>query len=102
MTRLVSVIIPARDERADIERCLERVLAQRWDRGLLEVIVVDGASNDGTAELARRALEAADLRRGLVLENPAGTTPTSLNAGLREALGEFVVRVDARDRKSVV
>ncbi len=63
---LVSVVVPARDEARNIERCLASVLATRWPA--LEVLVVDDHSADGTGALAR-AVAARD-RRLRVLDNP--------------------------------
>jgi chlorobactene glucosyltransferase len=45
----VSVVIPARDEVANIGPCLDAVLAQ--DHPRLEVVVLDDGSTDGTSEL---------------------------------------------------
>jgi len=50
----VSVLIPARNEAANIESCLRSVLAARGIPGL-EIIVLDDESTDGTAEVARCA-----------------------------------------------
>jgi glycosyltransferase involved in cell wall biosynthesis len=50
--RGVSVIIRVRDERANLQRCLELLEAQR-DVGETELIVVDAGSRDGIAQLAR-------------------------------------------------
>lgn len=83
----VSVLIPARNEAARIEACLRSVLAQDAPGGL-EVVVADGASTDGTADLAR----AAGAR---VVPNPRGITPAGLNRALAAARGAVVVRFDA-------
>lgn len=93
---LVTVLIPARNEADDIERCLAAVVAQDHPLDRLEVIVVDGASDDGTGEIVRRALASVGLASLRVVTNPEGTTPTSLNAGLAQAQGEIICRVDAR------
>jgi len=59
----LSVIVPARNEELNIERCLRSLLASR---GLeLEVLVADDHSTDRTAELVA-ALAAADPRLRLV------------------------------------
>jgi len=47
----LTVLIPARNEAANIGPCLDSVLAS--DHGNLEVVVFDDSSTDGTAELAR-------------------------------------------------
>jgi hypothetical protein len=52
--RLISVLIPARDEAANIEAALRSVLADRATP--LEVIVLDDHSTDGTAEIVRRMM----------------------------------------------
>src|SRR5229473_3044049 len=50
---LVSVIIPARNEARNIERCVRSVLATAY--APLEVIVVDDRSTDGTAGIVEPA-----------------------------------------------
>jgi chlorobactene glucosyltransferase len=59
----VSVIIPARNEAHNIERCVRSVLAARYPS--LEVIVVNDRSEDGTGDIAR-ALASADARVGVI------------------------------------
>ncbi|WP_436795761.1 glycosyltransferase family 2 protein [Actinospongicola halichondriae] len=92
---LVTVLIPARNEEADIERCLRAVLAQDHPHDRMEIVLVDGGSTDGTATVARSILESGDIAWKIV-DNPAGTTPSNLNAGLAVASGEYLCRVDAR------
>lgn len=91
---LVSVIMPVRNERAFIGRSLGAVLAQDYPAQSLEVLVVDGMSDDGTRDIVRAM---ADNGRGIrvqLLDNPARFVPTALNIGLRHARGEVIVRVD--------
>src|SRR5688572_6776971 len=60
---LVSIVIPARDEAASIERCARSALAADWPR--LEVLVVDDHSADDTGAIARR-IAAEDPRLRVV------------------------------------
>jgi succinoglycan biosynthesis protein ExoA len=83
----VTVVVPARNEEREIETCVRSILEQEVDGGL-EVVLADGNSGDHTAELARAA-------GAVVVPNPAATTPAGLNAALRQARGEIVVRFDA-------
>lgn len=55
----VSVIVPARDEEATIDRCLESILACDYPIDRFEVIVVDDLSRDATADVVRRMIHAA-------------------------------------------
>ncbi len=90
----VSVILPIRNEAGYIEACLERLLEQDYPRELLEFLVVDGCSEDGTRDAVMRVRDRhpdADLR---LLHNPKRTVPPALNVGIREARGEVIVRMD--------
>lgn len=92
---MVSVLIPARNEEEDIERCLRAVLAQDHPHDRMEIVLVDGGSTDETSQRARRTLQEGDVSWTLI-SNPAGTTPSNLNVGLEQAEGDIVCRVDAR------
>ncbi len=50
---LVSVVIPTRNSERTLKECLRSVNAQSYPN--VEIIVVDSASNDKTAEIASRA-----------------------------------------------
>lgn len=95
---LVTVLVPARNEEAEIEGCLAAVLAQSWPLDRLEVIVVDGGSSDATVAVAKGVLAGADLHGWQVIDNATGTTPSNLNRGLAAASGDVLCRVDARCR----
>lgn len=87
---LVSVVIPMRNEGKHIHECLGSVLAQDYPSECLEVIVVDGDSDDDSLEVLQGY---GDSIR--VLHNPARIVPSSMNIGIRAARGEIVARVDA-------
>lgn len=91
---LVTVVIPARDEEATIEGVLDSVLAQT--HRALQVIVVDGASTDGTARIVER-VAARDPRVELVV-NPDRVIPLALNLAVDRARSRWLVRVDAHSR----
>ena len=94
----VTVLIPARNEEADIAGCIDTVAAQDYPLGDIQLIVVDAASDDGTVAEVRRAAAAHGFGSVLGLDNPAGRTSVGLNVGLREARGDYLARVDARSR----
>jgi glycosyltransferase involved in cell wall biosynthesis len=91
--RIVSVIVPCRNECAHVAAFAASALAQRLPDGWqLETIVADGESDDGTLDALAR-VAAAD-RRLRVLANPERIVSTGLNRALAEARGEVIVRMD--------
>ncbi|MBE7459351.1 MAG: glycosyltransferase [Zoogloeaceae bacterium] len=87
---LVSVAIPAYNHAAYIEACLESVCAQTYP--VLELVLIDDGSKDGTYEVARRFLEPRRERfRRIVLERQPnqGVSATS-NACIAACRGEWV------------
>ena len=96
---LVSVIIPARDEAANIERCVRSVVASSYGR--LEVIVVDDRSSDGTGAIVERLADSPEAAGRVRLvrgeELPPGWFGKSwaVVQGYRAAHGELLLFVDA-------
>ena len=89
----VSVIVPCRNEAAFIDAFVAGVLAQRLPAGTeLELVVADGASDDGT----RARLDAAAARdaRVRVVDNPERITPVALNRAIAASRSEVIVRMD--------
>jgi succinoglycan biosynthesis protein ExoA len=89
---LVSVVMPVRNERRCIERSLRAVLEQDYPRDLLEIVVADGMSTDGTRDVLQK-FKAHD-RRVTLLDNPKRTAPCALNLATAVSKGEVVIRVD--------
>ena len=86
----VSVIVPARDAAKTLTETLEALAAQDLDRPY-EVIVVDDASVDGTAELAASAPGPVTLLRH---ERPLGPGPAR-NTGAARARSGALAFTDA-------
>lgn len=90
----VTIIMPIRNEGAFIDKSLGAVIAQDVPRARLQILVADGRSTDDTRS---RVEELARCHPDLCLEivdNAGGIVPTGMNAALRRATGEVVVRVD--------
>jgi glycosyltransferase involved in cell wall biosynthesis len=93
---LVSVILPCRNEAEHLRECLASILRTTWPREALEVLVVDGDSDDASRAVAQDV--AAQHPEVRVLDNPRRTAPAAMNVGLADAHGEIVVRMDAHVR----
>jgi succinoglycan biosynthesis protein ExoA len=90
---LVSIVLPCRNEQGCIQDCLESVLKQEQPEGGLEILIADGMSTDGTREYLQQA--AAEHPQIRVLDNPGRIVSTGLNAAIRAARGNIIVRMDA-------
>jgi glycosyltransferase involved in cell wall biosynthesis len=84
----VTVVIPCRNEAGTIGGCVRDVVAVLDRCGYAgEVIVVDGDSTDGSADIARRA-------GARVVRQPIRGYGAACLRGIEAARGEFVVLVD--------
>ncbi|NIT59061.1 MAG: glycosyltransferase [Aliifodinibius sp.] len=88
----VTIIIPIRNEAQYIKQCLKAILDQTYPIEQMEILVVDGLSEDGTREIiAQIAQQHPQLR---LLDNPKQIAPTAMNIGIQQAKGEIIIRVD--------
>jgi glycosyltransferase involved in cell wall biosynthesis len=92
MKPFVSIIVPVRNEKTHIHRCLQSIVRQDYDRRFFEILVVDGASTDGTREIIQKFQRQHE--HITLINNPRGIVPISLNLGLQRAKGDIVIRVD--------
>ena len=91
----VSVIVPCRNERAHIGACLDALLATTYPHERLEILVVDGMSDDGTRQiLAQYAARHPIIR---LLDNERRITPTALNLGVLNSRGEILMPIGAHN-----
>jgi GT2 family glycosyltransferase len=84
----VSVVVPVRDGAASLPALLESLATQELERDRYEVIVVDNASRDGTADIAAS-------RGARVIFEPRPNRSRARNAGGRAARSDLFAFIDA-------
>ena len=89
----VSVVIPVYNEKNFIEKCIRSVLSQDFPSDKMEILVMDGMSNDGTPDIIRRLCN--EDNRIKLLENPKKYVPSAMNIGIKAAKGDIIVRMDS-------
>ncbi len=92
---LLSIVIPAHNEASILEAAVERIKATLDQAGInSEIIVVDDGSTDETFDLVARLTETVQGLKGISLSRKFGKE-SALLAGLRAAIGDVVVTIDA-------
>jgi cellulose synthase/poly-beta-1,6-N-acetylglucosamine synthase-like glycosyltransferase len=104
----ISIIMPTRNESHYIRRSLGSVFSQDYPADRLEILVVDGMSDDGTRQIVQQmsggehaiatqktASDAVLQRRPstILLDNPRLIAPTAFNIGLSHARGDIIIIV---------
>jgi glycosyltransferase involved in cell wall biosynthesis len=91
--KIISVIIPCRNENIYIRDTILSILDQKLERYSLEIIVVDGMSQDGTREILYDL--SSNNKNIRIFDNPARITPVALNIGIRNSVGKYVAILGA-------
>jgi glycosyltransferase involved in cell wall biosynthesis len=87
-------VVPCRNEERYIEGCLSSTLSFALPAETeMEILVMDGMSTDRTVEIVRRL--ASRDKRVRLLANPDHIQSAAMNRALREASGEWIMRLDA-------
>ena len=84
----ISIIIPAYNEESRIERALDSIRGQTIEYGQIEILVIDGGSNDRTREIATQY-------NALVYNNEKTVPEEAKRIGLQNCKGKYVVFMDA-------
>lgn len=96
---LVSVVIPCRNEIDHIINLVDSIEDSDYNNELIEVLIIDGLSNDGTRELLYEKYNHGPLKVRII-DNVNQRTPFAFNIGIKEAIGEFILIVGARHKIS--
>ena len=92
----ITIIIPTYNEAKFIWNKLNNIYTQKYPKNLIEVIVVDSASNDGTVNLVEKwTSEHRDINLKLIREAERKGKAYALNHALKHATGEVIITADA-------
>jgi len=86
--KVVTIIIPCWNEEKYIGQCLESIIVSDYPKETLEVLVVDGMSNDKTQEIVK--IFASKFPFISLLINEKKTVPYALNLGIQHAKGNYI------------
>lgn len=95
----VTIIVPARNEEHNIERCLHSLSAQKYEQNKISIIVIDDQSTDRTGDIVKRVAQTASIPI-LVFTSSEHSEITSPKIrafahGIQHATGSIILTTDA-------
>ena len=91
---LVSIIIPTYNEEKFIVKNIESLLNTSYPKENIEIIIVDGMSEDNTKDKVMNYSKANNLKIRLY-ENKKRKKAPALNIGIKESKGDIIIIADA-------
>ena len=88
-----SVVCPIYHEEKYIETCIKSIVLQDYPKDDLEILFVDGMSNDTTRSIVVEYSKIYPYIK--LLDNPKRVVSSAMNIGIRAARGEIIMRLDA-------
>ncbi len=90
----VSIVVPCRNEVNNIENLINSILSNDYDMSLVEVLIVDGMSDDGTRELIN--LKFGHYSFISLIDNVKQKTPYAFNLGIKHSKGDIIIILGSR------
>ena len=90
---IVSVVVPILNEEVYIENFLASLEQQDYAKENMEVLLIDGKSNDKTLEIIENYLPKTTFTIR-VFENEKKIQATAMNIGIKESVGKYIIRLD--------
>ena len=88
----ISVVMPVRNEALFIADTLRALVSQDYPPDRMEILVVDGQSDDGTQAIVREFASSYDNVQ--LLDNPKRWSSAARNIGVRNSTGQIITIVD--------
>jgi len=89
----ISLIVPCRNEERYIDRCLNSVIRQNYPIDNLEILVVDGISEDKTIQIVENYKK--KFLSIKILKNSKKTTPYAFNIGIKYSKADIIMIMSA-------
>jgi len=85
---LVSFVVPTYNSQEHIKLCLSSIVRQKYPKKNIEILVIDGGSNDRTLDI----LKTFPVK---IIHNPLRVAEYAKSTGLQQARGEYLVILDS-------
>ncbi len=92
-SKTLSVVVPCFNEENYIENCILSLLQNGYPTSQMEILIVDGMSEDGTRELVLNLSK--EFPQVRLIDNHKKKTPFALNLGIENAKNEFILIASA-------
>lgn len=90
---MLSVIVPIYNEEKYIAKCLDSIIEQDYPKDDMELLLCDGMSRDCTREIIAEYQKKFSWIQ--LVNNPERIAPCAMNAGIKKAKGDVIIRLDA-------
>lgn len=89
----VTAVIPCRNEERFIGKCLDSLVAMDYQKDHLEVLVVDGMSEDDTRSIVGEFVKTYDFVK--LIDNPKRILASAWNIGIAHGRGDVIMALNA-------
>ncbi|WP_446897560.1 glycosyltransferase family 2 protein [Clostridium sp. LBM24168] len=85
----VSVVIPCRNEKKYIKKCLDSFITQTYRNDLYEILVCDGMSDDGTRDIVQHYKSLYGNVK--LIDNKGLSAPRGMNEGIKNSKSDVII-----------
>lgn len=89
----VAIIIPTLNEERFISRCLNSIIKQTYEFEKMDVMIIDGGSNDKTKDIVAKYQKSHQNIR--FIENKKKIQSVAFNIGIKNSTAPYIIRLDA-------